>query len=391
MGLRFALVAGEASGDLLGAALIRALRERFPGASFSGVAGPRMAEAGCEVLAPVETLSVMGFAEVVRHLPRILSLRRRLLARFGAERPDLYIGIDAPDFNLGIERALRAGGLRTAHVVSPSVWAWRQGRVHGIARSVDLMLCLLPFEPRFYDGHGVRAAYVGHPLADELDDSVPPAQARAALGLPAGDPVVAVLPGSRGFEAKYLAPAFAQAAALLARSRPALRFVVPVARPHLRPAIDAAIARHAPGLRWHLLDGQSRAAMQSADAVLIASGTATLECLLLGRPMVIAYKASPVSVFIVRRLVKVRHAGLPNLLTDQPRVPELLQEDATPERLAAAVEALLAQPEARARQLESFDAVRRELRRGAAARAAAAIAELLAAAPADPLPAVGDA
>lgn len=376
---KIALVAGEISGDLLGAALVTALRARLPQAHFYGVAGPRMQAAGVEAIASIEQLSVMGIAEVLPALPRILRLRRALIRRLAADRPDVVIGIDAPDFNLGVERRLREQGIRTVHVVSPTVWAWRAGRVKTIARAVDRILCLFPFEPAFYAVRGVAADYIGHPLADQLDAAVTPASARAALGMAAGGPVVAVLPGSRGSELKYLAEPFARAARLIAAQVPGVRFVTPLAKPALRAPMEAAIAAHAAGLPWTLLDGQSREAMQAADAVLIASGTATLECLLLGRPMVVSYRGSPLTAWLLLKagLLKTKYVSLPNLLADEAPVPELLQDDATPERLAAAVVELLAPGGARARQLAAFDRVRATLRCDAAARAADVVAGLL--------------
>lgn len=377
--MRIALVAGELSGDILGAAIVRALKARYPQAQIYGVTGPRMVAAGCESIASIEVLSVMGIAEVIPALPRLFRLRAELLRRFLVDRPDVVIGIDAPDFNLGLERRLREQGLKAVHVVSPSVWAWRQGRVKTIARSVDHMLCLFPFEPKFYAEHGVPADYIGHPLADELDDSVSPAEARAGLGLPGDGPVVAILPGSRGGELKYLGEPFAAAAALLARRHPGIRFVTPVAKPKLREGLEQVIASQAPGVAWTLVDGQSRECMRAADAVLLASGTATLECLLLGRPMVVAYRTSAFTAWLMLKagLLKTRYVSLPNLLSAEPTVTELLQEAATPERIAEEVSALLSEGEPRQRQLAQFHAVRQELRRDAAGRAADAIAKLL--------------
>jgi lipid-A-disaccharide synthase len=382
--MRFALVAGEASGDLLGAALIRALREKFPQASFYGVAGPKMVEAGCEAIESIEALSVMGIAEVLPKLPSIVALRSRLLGRFSADQPDAFIGIDAPDFTLGLEKKLRARGIRTVHFVSPTIWAWRPGRIHGIARAVDLMLCLYPFEPKLYEATRVKAAYVGHPLAGELDDSVSQAQARAALGLPLPGPVVAMLPGSRNAELKYLAESFAAAGAWLARKVPGLTLVTPIAKPSLRARFEAAIARHQAGLgdaNWTLLEGRSREAMQAADVVLLASGTATLECCLLGRPMVVAYRASATTAFVLEKfgLLKIDHVSQPNFLSDEPLVPELLQDAATPARLGEEVLMLLRHGELRRRQLEQFARVRQKLKSDFAARAAEAIADFMAA------------
>jgi lipid-A-disaccharide synthase len=374
--VRFALVAGEASGDILGAALIGALRARFPGAAFYGVAGPRMREAGCEAIGSIDALSVMGIAEVVRHLPRLLKLRRDLVERFAADKPDAYIGIDAPDFNLRVEHDLKARGIRTVHVNSPTIWAWRPGRIHGIVKAVDLMLCLYPFEPALYERHGARAAFIGHPLADQLDAGAPAAVARRALDIPADGPVVAVLPGSRSSELKYLSEPFAAAAAWLHARNPGLTFVAPISRSDLRPALEQAIARH-PGPRWQLVDGRSREAMQAADVVLLASGTAALECLLLGRPMVVAYRASALTEFLAWKLIKIPHVSLPNILSNARVVPELLGYQATPQALGQEVEQLLRYPVLRELQVERFSAVHRELKRDAGDLAAAAIASLL--------------
>ena len=376
--MRFALVAGEASGDLLGAALIRALREKFPQAAFYGVAGPKMVEAGCEPIESIEALSVMGIAEVLPKLPSIFALRGRLLERFSADKPDAFIGIDAPDFNLGLEKKLRAQGIRTVHFVSPTIWAWRPGRIHGIAESVDLMLCMYPFEPKLYEKTRVAAAYVGHPLAGELDDSMSQAQARAALGLPLPGPVVAVLPGSRNAELKYLADDFAATGAWLAKKVPGLTLVTPIAKPSLRQRFEAALARH-PGGQWRLYEGRSREAMAAADVVLLASGTATLECCLVGRPMVVAYRTSATTAFVLKQfgLLKIDRVSQPNFLSDTPRVPELLQDAATPENLGREVLMLLRHGVLRELQLEQFGRVRTALKSDFASRAAEAIAGFL--------------
>jgi lipid-A-disaccharide synthase len=376
--MKVALVAGEASGDILGAALIRALRDRYPQASFYGVAGPRMRAAGCEAVESIEALSVMGLAEVVRHLPRLARLRGALVDRFAGDRPDVFIGVDAPDFNLGLERRLKARGIRTVHLVSPTVWAWRPGRVHGVGQATDLLLCLYPFEPQIYAAHGIRAAYVGHPLADELDDSGTATDARRRLGLSEEGPLVAVLPGSRAAELRYLAEPFAAAAAWLAQRLPALRFVVPIAHPDLRAPFEQAMARH-PGPQWQLLDGHSRLAMQAADAVLLASGTATLECLLLGRPMVVGYRGAALTAFLMLKagLLQIDHVSLPNILAAEAVVPELLQGDLTAERLGQEMYCLLRHAVLRERQLAQFAAVRRELKRNSADRAAEAVHNML--------------
>jgi len=377
--MRFALIAGEASGDLLGAALIHALRERFPEAQFTGLVGPRMRAAGCDSLGGIDQLSVMGISEVLPKLPAILRLRRQLFETLRHERPDVVIGIDAPDFNLGLETRLRQAGLRTVHVVSPTVWAWRQGRVAKIARAVDLILCLFPFEPKFYAGYGVNARYIGHPLAEELADAPTQAAARRQLGLMADVPCVAVLPGSRGVELKYLGQSFAEAAAWIATQVPRVQFVTPVAKPSLRAAMSRAIELAAPGLDWHLCEGQSREAMRAADAVLLASGTAALECLLLDRPMVVGYRLSKFTAWLLGTMgmLKIRNVSLPNHLCADPVVPEVLQDAITAEALGRPIVDLLKNPAARERQLSQFGAVRTELKRDAAAQAAEAIAELL--------------
>lgn len=379
---RIALIAGEISGDILGGAIVTALKARKPDVRVYGVAGPRMVAAGCEAIESIDALSVMGLAEVLRELPRLLRFRQQLVARLAADRPDVVVGIDAPDFNLGLERRLRERGLRTVHVVSPTVWAWRAGRVKTIARAVDKILCLYPFEPDFYARRGVAAEYIGHPLADALDDSGSAAEARAAFGLSADGPVLTVMPGSRASEIRYLADTFAATAAWLAERIRGLRCVTPVAMPGLRPQIEAAIRRHAPQVSWVLVDGDSRAAMRAADAVLLASGTATLECLLLGRPMVVAYRAAPLTAFLMLTLglLKTRYVSLPNLLCSEPVVPELLQAAATPDRLGAELYCLLRNESLRRQQLDQFAAVRTALRRNAADAAAAAIVGLLPAA-----------
>lgn len=377
--MRIALIAGELSGDILGAALITALKARYPDATFYGVAGPRMIAAGCEAIASIEELSVMGFAEVIKVLPRILKLRSAIIERLSKDRPDCVIGIDAPDFNLTVERRLREQGIKTVHMVSPTVWAWRQGRVKGIAKSVDLILCLFPFEPKFYAEHDVPAAYIGHPLADELNDETTQTVARRELGIREEGPLVAVLPGSRGGELKYLGETFAQTAAWLQQRLPGVHFVTPIAKPKLRAGMEQAIAQHAPGVEWTLIDGQSREAMRAADVVLLASGTATLECLLLGRPMVVSYRASFLAKVILRwiGLLKTQYVSLPNILSPQPVVAELLQEHATPALLGHEVYYLLRNPLMREQQLEQFTIVRNELKRDSAALAADAIFKLL--------------
>ena len=373
-----AIVAGEASGDVLGAALIQALKKRLPNARFFGVAGPLMEAAGCETLERIDVLSVMGISEVLRHLPRLFKLRAQLLRQIVARKPDLMIGIDAPDFNLSLEQRVRARGVRTIHYVSPTVWAWREGRVKHVAAAADRVLALFPFEAPFYQQHDVPVDFVGHPLADQLAPGDRSA-AREQLGLPLDREVVAFLPGSRAGEVVPLMQRFAAAAGWLQARRPELQFVVPVAKASLLPLIEAAIADQPRPAQWTLIDGQAQQAMTAADLVVLASGTATLECLLLGRPMVVTYTVSPFTHFLLRGIgmLKVRHVSLPNLLCPEPLVPELLQSEAAPENLGAQVFRYLEQAHLRHEQCAAFDLAREQLRCNAAERAAdAVIAEL---------------
>ncbi len=374
----FVLIAGEASGDLLGADLIRALAARFPGARFAGVCGPRMQAAGCEPLAGIDELSLFGIAEVLLHLPRLFRLRGRLYREILARKPAAVIGVDAPSFNLGLELRLRAAGLKTVHYVSPTVWAWRKNRVHGIKRAVDLMLTLFPFELELYERHGVPARYVGHPLADHIPLEPDQAAARAALGLPAEGRVLALLPGSRDSEVSRLGPSFAATARWLTQRLPQLRFVAPMASPRMRALFEQAL-QTVPELRVQLVDGQSHTVLAACDVALLASGTAALEALLFKRPMVVAYRLAPLTYWLLRGLglMKVKYVSLPNHLTAQPMVPEFIQHDAVPEKLGPAVLELFHNPARYAQQAESFAAVHRELRRGASSAAAEAIAELV--------------
>ena len=373
--MKIGLVAGEASGDLLAAGLITALRERVPHASFAGVAGPQMIAAGCECWEEAETLSVMGLVEPLKVLPKLIMLRRALARRWIESPPDVFVGIDSPDFNLGLETRLKAAGIPTAHYVSPSVWAWRQGRIKSIRKAADCVLCILPFEKKFYDEHGVPAEFVGHPKADETPSFASAADARRALGIDADGPVVAVLPGSRASEVSRLGRLFARATALLLDRHPSLRFVTPIARPSLRSMIENELAEAGMSEYFTLIDGQSEAAMSAADIVLLASGTAALESALLCRPTVAAYRVSPITFAIVRTfgLLKVDKFTLPNLLTETPLVPELMQDDATPEALALAVSELLESPDRTTAIRERFATLRSELALDADQRAADAV------------------
>ncbi|TBU99430.1 lipid-A-disaccharide synthase [Phytopseudomonas dryadis] len=370
--LRVALVAGEASGDILGAGLMQALKAQHPGIEFIGVGGPRMQAEGLVSDFPMERLAVMGLVEVLGRLPELLSRRRRLIASLIARRPDVFIGIDAPDFTLGVELKLRRAGIRTVHYVSPSVWAWRQKRVLKIREACDLMLTLFPFEAQFYDAHQVPVRFVGHPLADAIPLQADRPAAREALGLPVDSPVVALLPGSRGGEVARLGALFLEAAERLRALRPGIRFVLPCASAERREQIEQLlVGRDLPLL---LLDGRSHEALAACDAVLIASGTATLEALLYKRPMVVAYRVAPLTFSILRRLVRSPYISLPNLLAQRLLVPELIQDAATADALAQALAPLLADGEV---QTEGFDAIHRTLRRDASSRAASAVLELL--------------
>lgn len=377
--MRIGIVAGEASGDLLAAGLMDALRLRHPQVRFEGIAGPRMRAAGCKALFDSEKLAVMGLVEVLGHLPELLSIRHRLRRHFLADPPDLFIGVDAPDFNLRLERQLRAAGIPTVHYVSPSVWAWRQGRVRHIGRSVDRMLTLFPFEAGFYEQHGVDARFVGHPLADSIALEVDCEAARRALGLPEAGPVIALLPGSRMGEVRRLAAPFLHAALRCAAARPELRFVAPMAGPAVRSLFERTAAQVAPRLNLTVVDGDAHQAMAAADVVLLASGTAALEALLLKRPMVVAYKLAPLSYALMRglRILRVPYYSLPNWLCGEAVVPELMQHAATPQALATALLQWLEQPQRVQALSQRFEQVHRQLRRGASAAAAEAVLELL--------------
>ncbi|MGY2398557.1 lipid-A-disaccharide synthase [Pseudomonas sp. SDO5271_S396] len=369
--LRIALVAGEASGDILGAGLMRALKARHPAVEFIGVGGPLMQAEGLTSYFPMERLSVMGLVEVLGRLRELLARRKLLIQTLIEEKPDVFIGIDAPDFTLNIELKLRQAGIKTVHYVSPSVWAWRQKRVLKIREGCDLMLTLLPFEARFYEEKGVPVRFVGHTLADAIPLQADRAAARAELGLPDG-PLVALMPGSRGGEVGRLASVFFDAAERLQALKPGVRFVLPCASPQRRAQIETLLEGR--NLPLALLDGQSHLALAACDAVLIASGTATLEALLYKRPMVVAYRLAPLTFWILKRMVKSPYISLPNLLAQRLLVPELLQDDATPEALAQTLLPLIDGGE---EQTRGFDDIHRTLRRDASNQAADAVLTLI--------------
>ncbi|WAF84659.1 lipid-A-disaccharide synthase [Metapseudomonas otitidis] len=369
--LRIALVAGEASGDILGSGLMNALKAHRPDIEFIGVGGPLMEAEGLVSYFPMERLAVMGLVEVLGRLPELLRRRKHLIRTLIEARPDVFIGIDAPDFTLGVELKLRQAGIRTVHYVSPSVWAWRQKRVLKIRDACDLMLTLFPFEARFYEEHQVPVRFVGHPLADTIPLEADRAAARQALDLPAEGSVVALMPGSRGGEVGKLGALFLDAAEQLRTLRPGIRFVLPCANAARREQLEQMLAGR--DLPLTLLDGRSHQALAACDAVLIASGTATLEALLYKRPMVVAYRLAPLTYKILRRLVKSPYVSLPNLLAQRLLVPELIQDAATPEALAQTLSPLLDGGEA---QTEGFDTIHRALRRDASEEAAQAVLQL---------------
>ena len=374
--LRIGIVAGEASGDNLAAGLIKAICQQLPDTVFEGVAGPRMKEAGCHCLFPMQELAVMGLVEVVKHLPRLLSIRRQLRRHFLENPPDIFIGVDAPDFNLGLENALKRAAIPTLHYVSPSVWAWRKYRVRKIAASVDCILTLFPFEERFYARQQVPSRCVGHPLADLIADEVDQAQARRQIALEHNGPVIALLPGSRVGEIRRMAADFLNAAVWCYQRRDDLHFVVPLANYECRLAFDEVLSTIETPLPLTLLGGQSLEGMAAANAVILASGTATLECMLLKRPMVVAYRLAPVTYRIARLLVTSSYYSLPNLLSDRPLVKELIQGQVTPEALGREALALIENPQ-RAQELTGiFSSIHDDLRRNANRLAADAVLEL---------------
>jgi lipid-A-disaccharide synthase len=372
------LVAGETSGDNLGAHLIEALRARLPGARFAGIAGPRMIAAGCEAWERAEDLAVMGLFEILPHLPRLLRIRRNLLARVLAERPDVYVGVDAKEFNLRVAPRLKAQGILTVQYVSPQIWAWRQGRVRTIGRAVDLVLCLLPFEKRFYDEHGVRAVFVGHPLADQIPLHLDPRAARTALQLDPDGTYVALLPGSRQGEVARLSPDFAATVAWLSRQRKELRFVAALANAGARRTFAAAL--EAAGVRDSvtLVDGRAQSVMAASDVVLLASGTATLEATLVKRPMVVAYRLSLLTTFLLKtlKLFKAPFFAQPNLLAGRQVVPEYFNDEVRADVLGPAVLTQLERAD-RDQLVQTFASIHETLRRDASARAADAIVELM--------------
>jgi len=373
---RFAMVAGEASGDLLAGSLLQSLRARWPALVAEGIGGPRMAEQGFDAWWPHDKLSVRGYVEVLGHFREILAIRTQLLERLMADKPDAFIGVDAPDFNLDVEIRLKAAGVKTIHFVSPSIWAWRGKRIEKIGRATDLVLCIFPFEPEIYAKQKINAVYVGHPLASAIPFDVPRAAGRAALGIDDDATLVALLPGSRRSEIQYIAPRLLGAAAEMSRARPDLRFVVPVVT-GLRHAIEPLRKQYAPDAPITLLDGQAHDALAACDVALVASGTATLEAALFKRPMVVVYAMHALTWQMGKRMSYQPWVSLPNILLREFAVPELLQGDATPAKISAAAFKWLDDPEAAESLRVRFEGIHLALRRDTGALATAAIEAVL--------------
>ncbi|MCO1333931.1 lipid-A-disaccharide synthase [Microbulbifer sp. OS29] len=374
--IRIGIVAGEASGDILGAGLMEALKERIPDVQFEGIAGPRMLELGATTLFPMERLSVMGLVEPLKRLPELLKIRGSLRRHFIDNPPDLFIGIDSPDFTLTLEAALKAAGIRTVHYVSPSVWAWRQGRIKKISRAVDHMLTLLPFEASFYRENQVPVTFVGHPLADDIPLQIDVSAARKELGFESDDRVIALLPGSRGGEVRMLGPLFLQTARWCYQRHSNIKFVLPAANQQRFTEIEEQLKGYSE-LPVTLLEEQSRLAVAAADCVLIASGTATLETMLLKKPMVVTYKMGRLTSMIVARMLHTPWVSLPNLLAQKELVPEILQNDAIPENLGAAIMQYFEDPLLGDHLEREFYELHQQLRRNASKRAAEAVQNLL--------------
>ena len=375
---RIAIVAGEASGDALGASVIRAAKARWPDAQFFGVAGPKMMAEGARTLFPMEKLSVRGLIEVLKSVPAIWRLRRALGAQILRDRPDLFVGIDAPDFNFGLESRLRSAGIRTVHCVSPSIWLWRPGRIRTIARAADHMLVLFPFEEAIYRKAGVAATFVGHPLADEMPLEPDRSEARAQLRIGGGAPTIALLPGSRMGELELHADLMIRTARELLTRRPDLRFVVPLATRETRDYFESRLyALEQRELPMTILFGHARLALHAADVALVASGTATLEAALARCPMVVTYRVTPLTYWLVKRKALLPYVSLPNVLSGEFIVPELLQDDATPANLAQALGNWLDNKAARERLRARFASLHESLAKGHDERVSQALAPYL--------------
>ncbi|MDR9406040.1 MAG: lipid-A-disaccharide synthase [Spiribacter sp.] len=374
---KIALVAGEPSGDALGAGVVRALAKRYPQARFEGIGGEQMQAAGLQSLYPLEALSVMGLAEVIRHLPRLLGIRRALYRHWRANPPDLFVGIDAPDFNLRLATLLRRQGIASAQYVSPTVWAWRPGRIKSIRQAVDRVLCIYPFEPDFFAAHGIDARFVGHPLADAIALNVDQASARKDCGLDEASEWVGLLPGSRRSEINRLMPILLKVVEQVHAQRPDTRFVIPVATPALGEPIAAAVRDHALAPRIEVIQGKARSVLAAVDAAVLASGTATLEAMLLRCPSLMVYQVSALTAFIARRSIQIDAFAMPNLMAGKPLMPEFVQQRARADLIAPALLELLQKPARRAEVSAEFEALHSQLRCQADQSAAAALADLL--------------
>ncbi|WP_322069343.1 lipid-A-disaccharide synthase [Paraburkholderia bannensis] len=375
--LRLAMVAGEPSGDLLASSLLKGLVSKLPDtAQYYGIGGPRMQAEGFDAHWPMDKLTVRGYVEALKHIPEILRIRRELKHQLLAEQPDVFIGVDAPDFNFGLEHSLREAGIPTIHFVCPSIWAWRGGRIKKIQKSVDHMLCVFPFETAILEKAGVAASYVGHPLADDipLEPDVP--GARRALGLPDSGPIIAVLPGSRRSEINLIGPTFFDAMQIMQQREPGLRFVMPAATPAIHAQLQELASQHQ-GLALTIVDGQSQVAMTAADAILVKSGTVTLEAALLKKPMVISYKVPWLTGQIMRRQAYLPYVGLPNILAGRFVVPEILQHFATPEALADATLTQLHDEANRRTLTEVFTQMHHALRQNTQERAAEVVVRVV--------------
>lgn len=376
-----ALVAGEVSGDILGAGLIRALKVKYPNARFVGIAGERMIAEGCETLVDMEEIAVMGLAEIVKHLPRLLKIRKMVVETMSAQKPDIFIGIDAPEFNLYVEDKLKAQGIKTVHYVSPSVWAWRQKRIYKIARATDLVLAFLPFEKAFYDRFNVPCRFVGHTMADSIPLKPNRHEACNVLNIDEKQRYMAILVGSRSAEVELLSEPFLQTALRLKEKFPDLKFLVPLINQKRRQQFEQFKAHLAPDLDMILLDGNARQAMIAAEVTLLASGTAALECMLCKSPMVVGYRMKPLTYFLAKHLVKTPYISLPNLLADEMLVPEMIQEDCTAEKLTEKLIPYLEQDESAVQNrhvlIQRFTELHQKIQCDADKQAAQAVIDLL--------------